>query len=63
MTRCTCCKSKIAKIMMIECNYCNNTYCISCRTPEIHKCTIDKKMLRSTEPQYENAKFNKVLKI
>jgi hypothetical protein len=39
MVSCKFCKKKTNSIYLMECNFCDKKYCISCRTPEDHKCS------------------------
>ena len=41
--KCKSCNKKVTKIYAIECSYCNESYCMACRMPEVHNCTDMKK--------------------
>ena len=40
MPRCTLCRKKT--VMEFECT-CKGTFCVTCRLPEVHTCTADKR--------------------
>jgi predicted nucleic acid binding AN1-type Zn finger protein len=69
MTKCLSCNTNTNIIYFIQCSYCKNSYCIKCRSLEVHNCThlIDcKKQQRSNleENLLNNISIShKVLKI
>lgn len=38
MVRCSSCKMNRLNLTSPKCKHCQNTFCWSCRLPEIHKC-------------------------
>jgi hypothetical protein len=51
MVSCKFCKKKTNSLYLMECGFCDKKYCISCRTPEFHKC--DKFKTRDKEKERE----------
>lgn len=39
MVRCPICNVKINISNTLTCNFCNNSYCIKCISPDVHNCS------------------------
>ena len=62
-SRCPCFKKKLG-LITFKCK-CDITYCMTCKMPEVHKCTYDFKAKEKLKLEKENPviTFNKVIEI
>ena len=63
VSRCSCCKKKLS-LITFKCK-CELTFCISCKMPEIHKCTYNYLSAEKLKLEKENPKIipDKIIEI
>ena len=51
--RCPTCNKKVAVVQSIKCKYCDVTFCMSCRMPEVHSCNNIKQCKQDSQKKLE----------